>query len=267
MSVVIGVLISIGFIMLSVITGGDSVTALFKAGAAMIVIGGTFGSVITQFGPFALLQAVKSIVGLIRPPPSNIGLFISQVADWSNLARSQGSLSLESVLGSTSDPFQKKGLQMIIDNTSQEDLRAIFDILSDNAYRHDMVGADFWEAAGGYTPTIGVLGAVLGLIHVMQRLDHPAELGSGIATAFTATIYGVGAANLCFLPLAARLGAVAAARHRERQIIVQGFVLLSEGKSGTLIRQNLQSFLTEKKEKVSGGVNEGKLGEAAGQAA
>jgi chemotaxis protein MotA len=267
MSVVIGVLISIGFIILSVITGGDRITALFSSGAAMIVLGGTFGSVITQFGPSALLQAIKAILTLVKPPPSNIALFINQVADWSNLARSQGSLSLESVLGSTDDPFQKKGLQMIIDNTSQEDLRAIFGILSDNAYRTDMVGAEFWEAAGGYTPTIGVLGAVLGLIHVMTRLDHPAELGPGIATAFTATIYGVGAANLCFLPLSARLASAAAARNRDRQIIVQGFVLLSEGKSGTLIRQNLQSFLTDKKQKVSGGGAEGKFGEAAGQAA
>jgi chemotaxis protein MotA len=156
---------------------------------------------------------------------------------------------------------------MIIDNTSQDDLRSIFGILSDSAYRNDMVGAELWEAAGGYTPTIGVLGAVLGLIHVMTRLDHPAELGPGIATAFTATIYGVGAANLCFLPLSARLAAAAAARHRDRQVIVQGFVLLSEGKSGTLIRQNLQSFLTDRKQKIPGSGKEGKFGEAAGQAA
>ena len=267
MFVVIGVLISVGFIILSVITGGDSIGSLLSAGSAMIVLGGTFGSVITQFGPGAMLQAVKAVIGLIKPAPSNIALFINQVADWSNLARSQGSLALESVLGSTDDPFQKKGLQMIIDNTSQEDLRSIFGILSDNAYRHDMEGAEVWEAAGGYTPTIGVLVAVLGLIHVMTRLDHPAELGPGIATAFTATIYGVGAANLCFLPLSARLASAAAARHRERQIIVQGFVLLSEGKSGTLIRQNLQSFVPDKKPKAAEGGTEGKLGEAAGQAA
>jgi chemotaxis protein MotA len=267
MSVVIGVLISIGFIILSVITGGDKITSLIGTGAAMIVLGGTFGSVMTQFGPLAMIQAVKSVVALIKPAPSNTALFINQVADWSNLARSQGSLALESVLGSTNDPFQKKGLQMIIDNTSQDELRSIFEILSSNAYREDLAGADVWEAAGGYTPTIGVLGAVLGLIHVMTRLDHPAELGPGIATAFTATIYGVGAANLIFLPLAARLASAAAARNRDRQIVVQGFVLLSEGKSGTLIRQNLQSFLTDKKQKAAGGGVEGKFGEAAGQAA
>jgi chemotaxis protein MotA len=267
MSVVIGVLLSIGFILLSVIFSGDEITALFSAPAAMIVLGGTFGSVMTQFGPGAMVQSLMACVALVKPPPSNTALFINQVADWSNLARSQGSLSLESVLGSTNDPFQKKGLQMIIDNTSQEDLRSIFGILSDNALRKDMVAAEFWEAAGGYTPTIGVLGAVLGLIHVMTRLDHPSELGLGIATAFTATIYGVGAANLFFLPLSARLAGAAAARDRDRQVVVQGFILLSEGKSGTLIRQNLQSFLTDKKKKTAGGGNEGKFGAAAGQAA
>jgi chemotaxis protein MotA len=267
MFVIIGVATSIGFIILSVITGGDPLSSLISAGSAMIVLGGTFGSVITQFGPGAMLIAIKGVVGLIKPAPSNTAQFINQIADWSNLARSQGSLALESVLGSTNDTFQKKGLQMIIDNTSQDDLRSIFGILSANALRNDMIAAEVWEAAGGYTPTIGVLGAVLGLIHVMTRLDHPEELGPGIATAFTATIYGVGAANLCFLPLGARLAAAAAARNRERQIVVQGFVLLSEGKSGTLIRQNLQSFLTEKKEKGAGAGNDGKIAEAAGQAA
>ena len=152
MSAVFGVIISIGFIILSVITGGDGIASLLSAGSAMIVLGGTLGSVITQFGPLAMIQALKGIVALVKPAPSNIPLFINQVADWSNLARSQGSLSLESVLGSTKDPFQKKGLQMIIDNTSQDDLRSIFGILSSNALRSDMVGAEFWEAAGGYTP-------------------------------------------------------------------------------------------------------------------
>lgn len=214
------------------------------------------------------MAALTSILKLIKPPKSDIALFITKVADWSNLARSQGSLALESVLNSTDDPFQKRGLQMIIDNTSQEDLQSIFGILSENSYRADMAGAEFWEAAGGYAPTIGVLGAVLGLIHVMTRLDHPAELGPGIATAFTATIYGVGSANMIFLPLGARLSHFANARDRERQVIIQGFMLLSEGKSGTLIRQNLQSFVPEKKKKATAdNTSDDKLGEPAGQTA
>jgi chemotaxis protein MotA len=263
-----GILISAGFILMSVVWSGDRITALFSPSAAMIVLGGTFGAVLTQFGPRTMLLAVKAPLGLIKAPKSNIALFISQVADWSNLARSQGSLALESVLATAEDPFQRKGLQMIIDNTGQEDLRSIFGILSDNAFRADMAAAEFWEAAGGYAPTIGVLGAVLGLIHVMTRLDHPAELGVGIATAFTATIYGVGSANMLFLPLQARLASTADARDRERQIVIEGFVLLSEGKSGSLIRQNLQSFLTDKKKRTpADGASDGRMGEPAGQAA
>jgi chemotaxis protein MotA len=266
MSLIIGVIISLGFIVMSILWDGDHITALFSASAAMIVLGGTFGTVMTQFGLSGIIVSVKACFGLIRPPKSNIELFINQVGDWSNLARSQGSLALESVLGATDDPFQKKGLQMIIDNTSQEDLRAIFGILSDKSYRADMIAAEFWEAAGGYAPTIGVLGAVLGLIHVMTRLDHPSELGIGIATAFTATIYGVGSANMLFLPLHSRLAAATDARDRERQIVIEGFVLLSEGKSGSIIRQNLQSFLNEKKSKPNADIaNEGKFGEPAGQ--
>jgi chemotaxis protein MotA len=268
-SVIIGLFLSLGFIVMSVLWDGDRVTVLFSASAAMIVLGGTFGAVMTQFGPGTMLRAIKACSGLVRPPKSNIPQFIAQVGDWSNLARSQGSLALEAVLSSTDDPFQKKGLQMIIDNTSQNDLRSIFGILSDNAYRTDIVVAEFWEAAGGYAPTIGVLGAVLGLIHVMTRLDHPAELGVGIATAFTATIYGVGSANLLFLPLHSRLANIAEALERDRQIVIEGFILLSEGKSGSLIRQNLQSFMTDKKRRASaeGGASGSKLGEPAGQAA
>ncbi len=245
MSVALGFLLSIGFILLSVVSGGDRITALFSMESAMIVLGGTFGAVMTQFGPGTMLQAVKGCMALIKPAPSNIAHFINQVADWSNLARSQGSLSLESVLGSTNDPFQRKGLQMIIDNTSQEDLRAIFNILSDNAYRNDMVGAEFWEAAGGYTPTIGVLGAVLGLIHVMTRLDHPAELGPGIATAFTATIYGVGAANLFFLPAAGKLRIRIHEEQQRRHMMLEGVISILEGINPRMLEVKLSGFLED----------------------
>lgn len=269
MSVVLGVLISLGFILGSVIMDGDSPRELIGVSAAMIVLGGTFGAVVTQFGPARALMAVKALLGQLKPPKTDIAAFIANVADWSNLARSQGSLALELVLEQTRDPFQKKGLQMIIDNTTQEDLHNIFGIMSDNDYRSGMMAAEFFEAAGGFAPTIGVLGAVLGLIHVMTRLDHPNELGAGIATAFIATVYGVGFANMVFLPIGARLANFAAARRRESQIVIQGFMLLAGGKSGTIIRQNLQSFVTAQKAKKgqAGGTAEDRVGAPAGQAA
>ncbi|MCB8874919.1 MotA/TolQ/ExbB proton channel family protein [Acidisoma silvae] len=269
MTVLLGLLISVGLILGSVIMDGDNPAELIGVSAAMIVIGGTFGAVVTQFGVSRALVAVKAVLALLKPAKTDIQAFIGAIADWSNLARSQGSLALETVLGKTPDPLQQKGLQMIIDNTTQEDLRSIFKILSDNDFRKDMMASEFFEAAGGYAPTIGVLGAVLGLIHVMTRLDHPDQLGSGIATAFVATVYGVGFANMVFLPLGARLAAFAESRRRERQIVIQGFMLLAEGKSGTLIRQNLQSFVPEPAPKAGrkGSADDSTLGAAAGQAA
>lgn len=269
MSLIIGIVMSVGFILFAVILDGDSPTELVGVSAAMIVLGGTGGAVITQFGMGRIAIAIKAVKTLLKPPKTDIPAFIANIGDWSNLARGQGSLALEAVLEETKDPFQKKGLQMIIDNTNQEDLHTIFGILSDNDYRSDMKGAEFWEAAGGYSPTIGVLGAVLGLIHVMTRLDHPSELGAGIATAFIATVYGVGFANMIFLPLGAHIASMAKARRQERHIVIQGFLLLSEGKSGTLIRQNLQSFVTEQKKKgqAADKGTEAKLGEAEEQAA
>ncbi|GAB0114426.1 MotA/TolQ/ExbB proton channel family protein [Acidisoma sp. C75] len=269
MSVIIGVAISIGFVLLAVILDGDNPKELIGVSAAMIVLGGSCGAVITQFGLGRLPLALKSVIALVKPKRRDIAAFITNVADWSNLARAQGALALETVLEAEKDPFQKKGLQMIIDNVSQEDLQSVFTILSDNEYRQDLRGAEFWEAAGGYAPTIGVLGAVLGLIHVMTRLAHPSELGSGIATAFIATVYGVGFANMVFLPLGARIASVAQAQKDERHIVIRGFMLLSEGKSGTLIRQNLHSFLTDSGKKPSRKENkrDGALNEAAEQAA
>lgn len=268
MSIIIGIAISVGFILLAVIMDGDSPKELIGVSAAMIVIGGTSGAVITQFGLGRLGVAMKGVMTLLKPPKTDIPEFIENIGNWSNLARAQGSLALESVIETTKDPLQKKGLQMIIDNTSQEDLHTIFGILSDNDYRSDMKAAEFWEAAGGYSPTIGVLGAVLGLIHVMTRLDHPDELGAGIATAFIATVYGVGFANMMFLPMGMHIASYAKARKQERHIIIQGFLLLSEGKSGTLIRQNLQSFVTDKKKgKPSDKGADANISEAAEQGA
>jgi chemotaxis protein MotA len=191
------------------------------------------------------MAGLKGFMWLIKPPKIDVEGFIERIAAWSNLARGQGTLALEGEMPNVTDNFQRKGLQLIIDNTSADDLYPILSAIAENAGREDEIAAEVWEAAGGYTPTIGVMGAVLGLIHVMLRLDHPEELGEGVATAFVATIYGVGAANLIFLPLGTRFKAMAEARARDRQVIIRGFLLLAEGKPGILIRQNLQSFLAE----------------------
>jgi chemotaxis protein MotA len=268
MSAIIGIIAALAVIVLAALSDGDPIKSLFSVTAVLIVFGGTLTALLTQFGFGPLLAGFARFKWLIKPPLVDLYAFIDQVANWSNLARSQGVLALEAELVNVTDPFLKRGLQMIIDNTSQDDLYATLTVLAEKSSREEHVSGEIWEAGGGYLPTIGVMGAVLGLIHVMMRLDHPAELGEGIATAFVATIYGVGGANLIFLPVGQRLLGLAEARERERQVMIQGFILLSEGKPGILIRQGLMSFLKEKKEKANADAQgEGAMGEPMAEAA
>lgn len=264
MSGIVGIIAGLAAVILGSVVDGDPISALFSVTAALIVLGGTFAALLTQFGFEAVVLGLKRLAWVANPPRVDLPAFIEQVAEWSNIARSQGALALENSLESVSNSFQRKGLQMIIDNTSQDDLLPTLGVLSEAAMREDQLAGALWETAGGYAPTIGVLGAVLGLIHVMMMLNHPDELGAGIATAFVATVYGVGSANLIFLPLGARFAGLAEARERERHVMMRGFALLAEGRPGILIRQSLQSYLADKPAKNS---KEGGYREPAAEAA
>lgn len=255
MSGILGLIGAFAVVILGSLVDGDPLSALFSLTAAIIVLGGTFIALFTQFGPGGFLAGIGRCVWLVKPPQIDLLAFIDQVSAWSSQARAQGVLALEEELKSVSDPFQRQGLQMVVDNTRPDELEATLNILAAKAARADQIAGELWEAAGGYSPTIGVMGAVLGLIHVMMRLDHPEELGAGIATAFVATIYGVGGANLLFLPLGTRFANVAAELERDRHVVIQGFKLLAEGKPGIVIRQTLQNFITIKPAKpaMSGG--------------
>jgi chemotaxis protein MotA len=266
MSAIVGIVVAVAMVILAAVTDGDPISSLFSITAVMIVFGGTGAAILTQFGVKPALTALSRFNWLVKAPSLDMPAFIEQVAAWSNLARSQGALALESELESITDTFQKQGLQMIVDNTAEEDMMPTLEAIAANAAREDLIASQVWEAAGGYLPTIGVMGAVLGLIHVMMQLDHPGDLGEGIATAFVATIYGVGSANLIALPLGARLGMLAESRERERHLIIQGLMLLKQGKSGILIRQTMQNLVAQdnkKPEEVQAdGVEDGALAEA-----
>jgi len=246
MSAVIGIFLALGVVVGSALCDGDPIGALFSPSAAVIVFGGAATALITQFGFKHLLTGLSRFLWLIKPPLLDLPAFIERAAEWSNICRSQGSLALERELPAVTDKFQKQALQLIVDNASEEHLQYTLEILALDAMHEDEISGELWEAAGGYLPTIGVLGAVLGLIHVMMELNHPEKLGAGVATAFVATIYGVGAANLVFLPVGTRLSALVNLRERERQIVIHGFMLLREGKPGALIKQTLHALLTER---------------------
>jgi chemotaxis protein MotA len=173
---------------------------------------------------------------------------IQDMYDWSTLMRNSSALALEDAAEETSDQFLKIGLEQIVAGQSHDDVRDVLYKLGDIEDRENTEGANVWEAAGGYAPTVGILGAVLGLIHVMLRLDHPSELGGGIATAFVATIYGVGAANLVFFPLGNRLKAIAGGRTTYREIATEGLLQLSKGNANPIrLRERLENMLESRR--------------------
>ncbi len=241
-TLLLGVLVVLG----GAVTDHVPLSSLLNLTAFIIVMCGSASACLVQFGFRTMISGLKAVMWLAKPPRIDLPEFIDKVADWSAKARGFGTLVLEQEIPNVEDPFQRQGLQMIVDNTSPDDFAAMLGIAAENMDREQEHPGHVWEAMGGYSPTIGVMGAVLGLIHVMMRLDHPSELGEGIATAFIATIYGVGFANLIALPLGARLKSIARELERERMVVIQGFLLLAEGKPGIVIRQTLKSFLHEK---------------------
>lgn len=236
------------FLGILVIVGGAMsdhvpISSLLNITAFIIVMCGSFAACLLQFGLHKLLAAMKAVMWLVKPPRINLVEFIEQVSGWSSKARSAGTLALEEEIPKVTDPLQRQGLQLLVDNTSPDEFASMLMISAEKLDHAQESPGHVWEAIGGYSPTIGVLGAVMGLIHVMMELNHPDKLGSGIATAFIATVYGVGFANLVALPLGARLKSIAKDLERERFVIIQGFILLSEGKSGIIIRQILKNYV------------------------
>jgi chemotaxis protein MotA len=170
-------------------------------------------------------------------------MVIARVLAYSTRARRTGVLSLEGDLDSEPDPFLRRALSMAVDGATQAEIRHTLEIEMDARAEEDEIPSRVFEAAGGYAPTIGILGAVIGLIHVMENLADPSKLGSGIAIAFVATIYGVGSANLLFLPIASRLRQRAEAAARRRELLIDAALAIQEGVNPRLIEQRLSGFM------------------------
>jgi chemotaxis protein MotA len=191
------------------------------------------------------MGSFKDIKNILKEPPQDPFQIISQITQYANKARKEGILSLEKELKTIEDPFLKKSLAMAVDGVEPHLIREAMETELEYLDEHGKVNSKVWKAAGGYAPTIGILGAVLGLIHVMENLNDPSKLGSGIAVAFVATVYGVGSANLLFLPFSTKLEV----RHRHqviiKEMILEGIISVSTGENPRLIEEKLKSFLSE----------------------
>ena len=225
----------------NILEGGHT-ASLVQLTAFVIVGGGTLGAVMVQTPIGTFVRAMKIAVWVLRPLKLHPQEVAEKIVSWSNIARREGLLGLEAIAEEEPDPFARKGLQLLVDGSEPETIRAILEVEIDNKEHRDIQAAKVYDGMGGYSPTIGIIGAVMGLIHVMNNLADPSKLGSGIATAFVATIYGVGFANLLFLPMANKLKSQIHSQTQFREMIVEGVISIAEGENPRNIETKLQGY-------------------------
>ncbi len=222
---------------------GGHVGSLVQPTALLIVFGGTMGAVLLQ-SPFHIFKrGIQMARWIWIPPLIEQKRLIDQIGNWSQVSRREGLLALENFVTQVKDPFTKKGLQMLVDGADPDRLRELLEVEIATFEDEMKQSAKIWEAAGGYSPTIGILGAVMGLIHVMENLTDPSKLGAGIAVAFVATIYGVGLANLIYLPIAGKLKYYIGRMVMAREMLVDGLVGIAVGDNPRIIETRLKGYL------------------------
>lgn len=240
-----GIVLAIGGILTGMMMEGGSLRQILQPTAAIIVFGGTLGAILLQFPLRTVIQAVKQLAVVFFSKEQDGSAVVTQLVAFANKARRSGIVSLDQDLGSVQEPFMKQALMLAVDGTEPAELRKIMQLELDNHGEADERIPQVFESAGGYSPTVGIIGAVLGLIQVMQHLDNIDEVGRGIAVAFVATIYGVGLANLVCLPSAGKLKI----RHREDQIqkemMLEGVISIMEGMNPRMVELKLRTFLSE----------------------
>ncbi len=240
----IGIALGLGAILLGQILEGGHLGSLLQLTAFMIVIGGTLGAVMLQHSLRVFLDGLAMLRWIVRPPEASPKIVIDTLLEWSHIARRGGLLALEPLIEQQQDLFHRRGLQMMVDGAEPETLRETLEMELQGYENHHMDAAKVWQAAGGYAPTIGIIGAVMGLIHVMENLSDPSKLGAGIAVAFVATIYGVGSANLLFLPMSNKLRYHVGRLVRLREMYIEGIVSIANGENPRMIEAKLQGYLT-----------------------
>jgi chemotaxis protein MotA len=240
-----GIILAVGGILAGLLLEGGNLGQILQPTAAMIVFGGTLGAVMLQF-PLAIVLLAFRQLGLVfvnphRDPEATIRLLVQ----YAQKARRDGIVSLDAELPQIEDSFLKKSLMLAVDGTEPQELRKMMELELDNQAEYEEQVPQVFESAGGFAPTVGIIGAVLGLIQVMQHLDKIDEVGRGIAVAFVATIYGVGSANLLYLPAAGKMKL----RIREAQILremtLEGVASILEGMNPRMLETKLLGFLVE----------------------
>jgi chemotaxis protein MotA len=242
---IVGIVMAGGTILLGLFLEGGQIGQILQPTAALIVFGGTLGAIMVQFPLRVVKTAFISLATIFFEPKSDPRGIIREIVVIAHKARREGIVSLDRDLDKIRDPFLRKALTLAVDGTEPGELRKIMEMEIERQGEHEDNIPRVFESAGGFSPTIGIIGAILGLIQVMQHLDNIDEVGRGIAVAFVATVYGVGAANLILLPSAGKLKI----RIREEQVIhemmLEGVISILEGMNPRMIENKLVSFLAQ----------------------
>ncbi len=239
----LGLLLGFGAIIGGNFLEGGHIDSLIQMTALLIVGGGTVGAVLIQTPVPVFMRSLKMFVWVFVPPKVEQKAAVEKIISWSNIARKEGLLGLESLVESETDPFARKGLQLLVDGSEPDAIRSILEVELDVKEHMDTQAAKVYDGYGGYSPTIGIIGAVMGLIHVMSNLADPSKLGSGIAVAFVATIYGIGLANLVFLPVGNKLKAIVYGQTQFREMVIEGIISIAEGENPRNIETKLDGYL------------------------
>jgi chemotaxis protein MotA len=251
MEPIIGIAVALIAILAGNALEGGHLGSIVGGPAALIVLGGTIGAVIVQY-PFATISgALKAAAATFKKPAHSPEKVVDEIVEYANRARRDGILALEKVAASASDPFLAKALTIAVDGADSTTLRETLEIAISQREEHGEDAAKVFEAAGGYCPTVGIIGAVLGLIHVMSNLSDINAVGGGIAAAFVATIYGVAAANILFLPLGGRIKLAVREEVTMKTMMLVGVLAIQEGMNPKLIRDRLSEFIASHGKKTA----------------
>ncbi|MBZ5697844.1 MAG: flagellar motor protein [Acidobacteriia bacterium] len=242
---IVGALIAVGAILFGLLLEGGRVGQILQPTAALIVFGGTLGAIMVQFPFEVVVTAFRSLARIFFVPETDPLSVIHEIVTIAHKARKEGIVSLDSDLDKIQNPFLRKSLMLAVDGTEPGELRKMMELELEKQEEYEDNVPKVFESAGAFSPTIGIIGAVLGLIQVMQHLDKIDEVGKGIAVSFVATVYGVGAANLILIPSAGKLRI----RIREEQVIremmLEGVISILEGMNPRMIETKLFSYLAE----------------------
>ncbi len=242
---VIGLILGLAVVVGGQVLEGGSLEAIFQPTAVLIVFGGTFAALFVQYSIGTVIRSVALVGSTFVSPKDNLQELITDITGFARHAHRHGLLSLENKAKHIADPFFNKALQLVVDGSGLEELKSILEIEIDYDDERRLTASRVFESAGGYAPTLGILGAVLGLIQVMENLADPSNLGQGIAVAFVATVYGVASANLFWLPFAGKIRQRARDEAIRKELILEGMLSLASGESPRLIQERLNGFLVK----------------------